>query len=227
MLNTLLQLRPDDIYGHDAQFFEEDTHATPEAFYSLMEAKLEDRALPGVSFSRTKHREGAGTREYLRISRGAYNFDIGASPFGKGLFFCWWLVRRPFRGARFISAAIWIFLGLISLRLFAGSLLVGGMLRNFLFFFVIAGALFIFGGALVVQSGPHAEDRLYDIPFWGPLWATVFNSVHYFRADTAAIFEAHIKILFEEAYEEITSGKGLRGIAPPEPPKIPDDAPSS
>lgn len=201
------------IQGHGVRFEEKELHATPDGFYGLLESKLKERALPGVEWERINHREGAGTREYLRVYRGAYNFDIGASPFGEGLFFSWWLVRKPFYAGPFIAGLIYLVMGVFLLSNLYNGIFITNDIVGPLFGFIFFSALvLVAGGAMIAQIGPHVEDRMYDIPHFGLLWAAILNSTHYFRADTAAIFEAHIKRIFEEACEEITSGQGVRSL---------------
>lgn len=67
-------------------------------FYASVEKAVERRQIPKVRISRVDHREGgvlSAKREYLRVSRLEYVFDICAAPFGTGFFVSWWLVQVP------------------------------------------------------------------------------------------------------------------------------------
>lgn len=63
-------------------------------FYSSIEKMVKDKEIPKVSLSRINLSEGglfSSSREYLRIKRNEYIFDICAAPFGKQFFISWWL----------------------------------------------------------------------------------------------------------------------------------------
>lgn len=77
-------------------YFEDFRYSTND-FYSSVETRLKDQGIPDVSFSRIKLSKGAifsGKREYLRIGRNEYRFDICAAPFGKGFFVSWWFGEK-------------------------------------------------------------------------------------------------------------------------------------
>lgn len=62
-------------------------------FYSLIESRIKEENIKGVKTNRVSYSEGglfSGKREYLRVSRGEFIFDICAAPFGKGFFVSWW-----------------------------------------------------------------------------------------------------------------------------------------
>lgn len=63
-------------------------------FYAAVEQGIGQRQLPDVRLSRIDYKEGgmfSAKREYLRIQRKEYIFDICAAPFGTGFFVSWWL----------------------------------------------------------------------------------------------------------------------------------------
>jgi len=66
-------------------------------FYKAVELEIIERQIPNVSLSRVTHSQSsifAAKREYLRVTRYEYIFDICAAPFGTGFFFSWWLGQR-------------------------------------------------------------------------------------------------------------------------------------
>ena len=72
----------------------ENFQASPMDFYAQVELALRKRQIPNIEVSRVDWREGglfSAKREYLRIRRKEYVFDIFAAPFGTGFFFSWWL----------------------------------------------------------------------------------------------------------------------------------------
>ncbi|MEN9582475.1 MAG: hypothetical protein RL641_429 [Candidatus Parcubacteria bacterium] len=63
-------------------------------FYQKVEESVRKHEIPNVSFTRVTHSQGgifSSKREYLRINRGEYVFDICAAPFGTDFFVSWWL----------------------------------------------------------------------------------------------------------------------------------------
>jgi hypothetical protein len=78
-------------------------HFSTQAFYETVEKEIINQNIPGLSFSRITYKEGglfSALREYLRIRRKEYVFDICCAPFAKGTFVSWWLgevERIPYR----------------------------------------------------------------------------------------------------------------------------------
>ncbi len=67
---------------------------SPKSFYESLDEAIKKRGLPDVRISHIDFREGgmfSAKREYLRVKRKAFIFDICAAPFGKGFFISWWL----------------------------------------------------------------------------------------------------------------------------------------
>lgn len=67
---------------------------SPQRFYALSEEAIKRRTVPDIKISHITYREGgilSAKREYLRIGRKEYLFDICAAPFGNGFFISWWL----------------------------------------------------------------------------------------------------------------------------------------
>lgn len=62
-------------------------------FYSILESKMNAEEIKNTKTQRVTYSEGgffSSKREYLRISRNEFIFDICAAPFGKGFFISWW-----------------------------------------------------------------------------------------------------------------------------------------
>src|SRR5689334_15349266 len=84
-----------NVISHWCQLIEA-FQASPLTFYQAIETAIEVRKVPELQQSRTEFKEGGSLsahREYLRIVRGRYVFDICAAPFGTGFFFSWWLTE--------------------------------------------------------------------------------------------------------------------------------------
>src|SRR6202158_2770792 len=75
----------------------EGSDATPMECYKSVEEAIERRKIPDSARSRTDYREGgllSAKREYLRVKRLSYTFDICGAPFGTGFFVSWWLSEQ-------------------------------------------------------------------------------------------------------------------------------------
>jgi len=80
--------------------------ASPQEFFSQVEKSIEERELPNAKMSRVDWKEGgvfSAKREYLRVRRKQYTFDICGAPFGNGFFVSWWLGEVPSGFWRLIS----------------------------------------------------------------------------------------------------------------------------
>src|SRR4051794_26884911 len=72
--------------------------ASPLAFYEALEVAIKKRQVPDLETTRIDFKEGGlhtANREYLRIVRGKYAFEVCGSPFGTGFFFSWWFTKMP------------------------------------------------------------------------------------------------------------------------------------
>jgi hypothetical protein len=67
-------------------------------FYNLLQESIDERAYPDIRFNRVKHKQSRGPfgakREYLRVKRKEYYFDVCAAHFGNGCFFSYWSFER-------------------------------------------------------------------------------------------------------------------------------------
>ncbi len=66
-------------------------------FYKLIEAIIVEYKVSSVSIERVSFKEGgmfSSSREYLRISRNEFVFDVCAAPFGTGLYVSYWFGEK-------------------------------------------------------------------------------------------------------------------------------------
>ena len=71
---------------------------SPMQFFKKTEAAIESKQIDNLKNSRIDWKEGgilSAKREYLRIRRKNYVFDICGAPFGNGFFVSWWLGEIP------------------------------------------------------------------------------------------------------------------------------------
>ena len=83
--------------------------ASPQDFYTNLEAAIARRKVPELRGTRVLLREGSilsANREYLRLSRKKLFFDICAAPFGTGFFVSIRLCEKESRLAPFFQ---WLF----------------------------------------------------------------------------------------------------------------------
>lgn len=72
----------------------EGQQGSPKRFYTSLEKAIEKRKLPDLKISRIDYHESgvfSAKREYLRVNRKEFIFDVCAAPFGNGFFVSWWL----------------------------------------------------------------------------------------------------------------------------------------
>lgn len=95
----------------------ENLQQSSKEFYNQLTQAIQKRKLPKVSLSQIYHKEGgvvSAKREYLRVKREEYIFDICAAPYGNGFFVSWWLGEKisllrtimlsiPFLGAGIVA----------------------------------------------------------------------------------------------------------------------------
>lgn len=76
----------------------ENLKASPMEFYAAVEQAIESRQVPNSDRSRVDWKEGgifSAHREYLRVNRKDFIFDVCGAPFGTGFFVSWWLGEIP------------------------------------------------------------------------------------------------------------------------------------
>ncbi|MEM6819885.1 MAG: hypothetical protein AAF578_13965 [Pseudomonadota bacterium] len=85
------------IFSHWSTMIE-GLNASPKEFFAAVEAAVKDKQLDKAKHSRINWKEGgmlSAKREYLRIKRQEYAFDVCGAPFGNGFFVSWWLGEVP------------------------------------------------------------------------------------------------------------------------------------
>lgn len=210
----------------------EDVQTSPKRLYAEIEKVLDKRQVPDTQTSRIQWPEAgplSSWREYLRVERLGYRFDICAAPFGSGFFVSWWLVRPLPRwwaiiGWHLVSLAILAtaFLLLQFTNLALAQLVAKlklpelGQLATTVVGFVLASIgpvlllLFVYHGA--VRLGATHVQTIQAIFVFGPLYLRVFNPVTYYQLDTAMMFGTAVHNAVLEAQACLTEGKGFRPL---------------
>ena len=190
---------------------EDNFETSPQEFYTLVEAALNEADLPKVEISRVIHKEAglfSGEREYLRVARERLVFDICASPYGAHFFFSWWLVKQHPKNLVFWLLSP-ILVPVFALIVFAGTLKATGPdCSGFIAALVVASLVFL--GALALLQ--DAADELSEVPYLGYWVEVIFNTSSYHRKDSVSAFQQSIAGLVRAAVDEVRSDHGLRAL---------------
>lgn len=179
-------------------------------FYRDVEANIVKRQVPDTKTSRVDFKEGGiltAKREYLRVLRGKYVFDICAAPFANGFFVSWWM-GRPIPS---LSPLALIGIG-VGLLLLLGGLIqfVGFFVGGLIFLAAIPTAMWVL--AYLADQGQADDEWMLAIPILGLLYKKYFAPDTYYKADTAAMFQECIKAAVLEAVDALTTAKGHRAL---------------
>ena len=191
--------------------------------YTELESALDVREVPELEISRVEYSEsglGSAKRQYCRIQRKDFVFDICAAPFGKSFFFSWWMAIPPLP-----LAPLWT-VGFFTVVLLASGLLhlpfddscFGFFLLPCLLVGVTLLLLFLMKIGAVLSEG-HA----LRIPVVSRLYRLLFAPSTYYNADTQAMFEASVHGALLDVIDSKISEQGLRALAPQD--RIPSSRP--
>jgi hypothetical protein len=93
------------VHAHSYQHFE-NLQMSAKDFYSMLRDMIVEYQYPDVKCGLTNFKEAgllSSSREYLRISRGRYNYFVCASPFGKSFFISWWFQEDAHTAANLVE----------------------------------------------------------------------------------------------------------------------------
>lgn len=192
----------------------EGMQASPLEFYKQVEEAVKNREIPDIHLERVTWKESgilSAGREYLRVSRGRYLYDICAAPFGNGFFFSSWSAEK-------LPSPLWAIIGSLFLLLFVAPCLFvlfvyyGGVLGFLLWGCALGTGLFFLVVALSNEASMFAE-HIFVVPFVGPFLERLCRPNTYFRADTEAMFRTMTHNAVLEAVDATTKAKGVKEIA--------------
>jgi hypothetical protein len=193
----------------------EGLNASPLAFYESVERALEARELPDTKRSRVDWHEGgamSAKREYLRVERGRYLFDICGAPYGKGFFVSWWLGRvvSPYGPLVLFGLVVGVFLFL--------AFLVGvfGLGYGFLAWLLLTPPGLWILGTLAGTQAEGWDDPIAAMPLLGKLYVRLFHPETYYRTDTRLMFQAAVGSAVQEVIEGMTKAAVLAPMSPEE-----------
>ena len=183
---------------------------SPTEFYASVEQGIRRRKIPDVLVSRVDWRESGLTsakRQYLRVTRGQYVFDICAAPFGTGFFFSWWFAQgRP--GA--LGSTLLVLL--VSIVTMIGSVTLAGEI-GVAFGLIALIVLFVLTGMYLAQGESELAGQLLGVPLLGKLWEAIFLPATYFRIDSQTMFRSAVHASVMEAIDGLTEAKGLKALS--------------
>jgi hypothetical protein len=191
-------------------------------FYASVEQGIQARQVPDTTTSRIDYKESgvfSAKREYLRIKRGRYVFDICAAPFGTGFFFSWWLAEvGSSLGCLYllgivvgISALGFLFFVVLSTFIgFQNAAILSALGFPFALLFGVP-LLFWILGVITKQEG--LDDFVLRIPILGSLYERFFQPMTYYKLDTAQMFQDAIHSAVLEAVDALMSAKGIRALS--------------
>jgi hypothetical protein len=189
----------------------ENFQTAPLDFYSLVEDAVKRREIPNIEVSRVDWSESgvfSAKREYLRVARGPYVFDICGAPFGTGFFVSSWLVRPQVTPWPFTLFLLALSAGLVFIILTSMFSLLGPILFPFVY-----PALFWGFVQMMNQQKEGWDESIVAIPFLGAIYERIFRPETYYRVDTRLMFEQSVHNAVLEAIDSMTTARGLRALS--------------
>ena len=196
------------VVSHWHQYFDQ-IQFSPREFFGALDAALLKRAIPDAKPTRVEFAEGAklgGKREYVRVARKGYTFDVCAAPFGSGFFVSWWFSRR--RGLLYAAIAFILALTLLGVLVKAAGLFLGTFLT-----IVALPAFFLVLGYAIRRGLVGTEERVLAVPIMGLLYRWLFNPLSYYQIDSELSFEKAVHAAVLETVDTLTDGKGIRALS--------------
>ena len=209
--------KPVEFISHDPLLIEAMRFSSQE-FYARVEEALAARQIPDACVTRVDWREGgplSARREYLRIQRERFVFDVCAAPFGTGFFVSVWCAERPLRigiimwclligvlGAVSLSMSLYAFQFHVLLMKYLGLDWEGA---TFAFFGFLAAALV---GA-VITVGSNLDLFMIGVPVVGVVYEKYFRAITYYRQDMMSMYKAAVQAAVKEIINEITKAQGI------------------
>ncbi len=189
----------------------EDYSISTDDFYRAIEEELAAKEIPDLTITRELFAEGgllSSKREYLRMRRESYVFDICAAPFGTSFFF----------STRFavIPVLLYIWQLILVLLLLAGvaavywSLL--GVVWGATMFLLNVMALFVLLRNLAALKLNRLDDFLIQVPVFGIVYETFFRPETYYRIDTRTMYIETVKRIVERKIDEVTGSQGIQMV---------------
>jgi len=184
---------------------------SPTDFYALVEQGLQRRQVPDLLVDFVHFHEGtvfSKRRLYYQMRRERIVAEICAAPFGSGFF----ISSRLFDRRR--HAFYWDYL--IAFGILA---MLGGPVwyhHGNIVALVVVGLVFTTLWSLMRLateiSFAWLDEQICKVPWFGPIYETVFHPNTYFRQDQHSMYREAVNRSVKEAVTELTTQKGLRPL---------------
>lgn len=207
---------PPNVISHWCQLFES-FQASPLTFYQAVAAAIETRKVPELQQSRTEFKEGGSLtahREYFRIVRGRYAFDICAAPFGTGFFFSWWLTEiKSWVGWLYLLG--FLFVGEVAAKIIYTLIPSSDIINinGLVYTPLVLAALFWCFGYAVREGFINMQQIVLMTPFVGWVYEHVFNPPTFYNLDSAMMFQQAVHNAVMEVIDGMTKTNGLRALS--------------
>jgi len=192
--------------------FVENYEISCDEFYKKVEKELEARKIPGLYVSRATWAEGgalSANREYLRLTREKWAFDICAAPFGTGYFFSYRFTEAPVR-INIIALFLFFFVLVETYKLItAGALQTLTSFSGMLLIICLGVSLSWFFGNVGEFKTSNFDMALLRLPIIGRLYDRFLRKETYYREDTRLMYLATVPAVVKKLVEEVTVSKGV------------------
>lgn len=187
----------------------EDFSISTDDFYRAIEEELAAKEIPDLTITRELFAEGglfSSKREYLRMRRESYVFDICAAPFGTSFFFSTRFAQIP------VLLYIWQLLLVFLLLAGVGAVYwaVMGPTWGAVMFLLNFIAIFVLLRNLAALKLYRLDDFLLQVPVFGIVYEKWFRPETYYRIDTRTMYVETVKRIVERKIDEFTGSQGIQ-----------------
>lgn len=187
----------------------EDFSISSDDFYRAIEDELIAKQIPDLTITRELFSEGgllSSKREYLRMRRESYVFDICGAPFGTSFFFSTRFAQIP------VLLYVWQLMLVLLVLAGIGALYwyVMGVFWGGVMFGLNVIAAFVLLRNLAELKLNRLDDFLIRVPVFGIVYETFFRPETYYRIDTRTMYIETVKKIVERKVDEFTGSQGIR-----------------
>jgi hypothetical protein len=215
-------VKPSNILSQWSQLIE-NFQASSQDFYVAFERAAAARAMPESLATRVEHKEGgiaSANREYLRLQRGKYAFDLCAAPFGTGFFVSWWFTIPPLAWGFLYTLGFFFGIMICYALAYSVGFTLGATMSGITFGAFLAFASAVLGvptflwflGYSLRNGLIGGESTVLAIPLVGWLYERIFAPPTYYSIDTALMFQEAVHNAVLEVVDGMTSSRGLRAL---------------
>jgi hypothetical protein len=184
-------------------------NASTKDFYAAVENELKEQQVPGLEIAHVEFSEGgalSSKREYLRMTRERFVFDVCAAPFGSNYFYSCRFAELPVKVNFFALIVLFFaFIALVSV-----SLQYLGFFRTIIFWPIACLALAYTLRNAVGLGLSDLDAWLLKQPLLGSLYERFFRVETYYREDTRLMYLTVVEGVVKKLVEEETAAKGVK-----------------